>query len=244
MRLIEANGHANVTELSALFDASHDTIRRDLDALAAQGKLRRTHGGAVSQERENSLNVPLMERQFTNVPAKERIARQAAAMISDGERLFINGGTTTLYVAKALTARTRLTLLTNNLLLPTAIPEDCRWDLYVLGGRYHAGSQVTTKTDGFDILLPVTTDTAILGIGGISARSGFSVSLFEDAAAIEQMLASAHRLLIVADASKFGKEHLVPIATNAKQTTLITDAQPNQDIIAWLNKNSIELIVV
>lgn len=244
LRLVRTNGHVNVTELSQFFDASHDTIRRDLDALADQGHLRRTHGGAVSREHENSLNVPIMDRRLVNVSSKARIANQAAALISDGERLFINGGTTTLYVAKALTSRSKLIVLTNNLLIPGVIPEDTRWDLYVLGGRYHAGSQVTTKTDGFNTLVPVTTDTAVIGIGGVSAESGITVSLFEDAAAIEQMLYSAKRLIIVADSSKFGKEHLVPIATDRRPATLVTDKKPDESILGWLESNAVELIVV
>ena len=244
LQLVRTNGHVNVTEMSAFFEASHDTIRRDLDALAAQGHLRRTHGGAVSLEHENALNVPVIDRRLVNVASKTRIAQQTAGLISDGERLFINGGTTTLFVAKALTSRARLTVLTNNLLVPSVIPEDNNWDLYVLGGRYHAGSQVTTKTDGFNTLVPVTTDTAVVGIGGVSAESGFTVSLFEDAAAIEQMLYSAKRLIVVADASKFGKEHLVPIATNGKPTILVTDKTPDEDVMSWLQSNSVELIVV
>ncbi len=244
LQLVRTNGHVNVTELSEFFDASHDTIRRDLDALAAQGHLRRTHGGAVSPEHENSLHVPIMDRRFINVRSKTRIASKAAALISDGERLFINGGTTTLFVAKALTSRSRLTVLTNNLLVPAVIPENTHWDLYVLGGRYHAGSQVTTKTDGFNTLVPVTTDTAVIGIGGISAECGFTVSLFEDAAVIEQMLHSAKRLIIVADVSKFGKTHLVPIATSSKPAILVTDKKPDESILGWLESNSVELIVV
>ncbi len=244
LQLVRTNGHVNVAEMSEFFDASHDTIRRDLDTLATEGHLRRTHGGAVSLEHENSLHVPIMDRRFVNVPSKTRIAKQAAALISNGERLFINGGTTTLYVAKALTSRSRLTVLTNNLLVPAIIPEDTHWDLYVLGGRYHAGSQVTTKTDGFNTLVPVTTDTAVIGIGGVSAESGITVSLFEDAAAIEQMLCSAKRLIIVADSSKFGKEHLVQIATNGKRTILVTDDEPDASILGWLTSNSVELMVV
>lgn len=244
VHMVRTNGHVSVTELSKFFDASNDTIRRDLDALAAQGHLRRAHGGAVSPEHEDSLHVPIMDRRFVNVPSKTRIAKQAAALVSNGERLFINGGTTTLYVAQALTSHSRLTVLTNNLLVPSIIPEDSNWDLYVLGGRYHAGAQVTTKTDGFNTLVPVTTDTAIIGIGGISAESGITVSLFEDAAAIDQMLGSAKRLIIVADASKFAVEHLVPIATNGKRVILVTDEKPDTSILGWLNSNSIELMVV
>ncbi len=244
LELVRTNGHVNVTEMTEFFDASHDTIRRDLDALAAEGHLRRTHGGAVSLEHENSLNVPVLDRRLVNVPAKTRIADKVAALIADGERLFINGGTTTLFVARALTPRARLTVLTNNLLVPAVIPEDSHWDLHVLGGRYHAGSQVTTKTDGFNTFVPVKTDTAVIGVGGVTAAAGFTVSLFEDAAIIQQMLYSAKRLIFVADASKFGREHLVPIATSDKPALLVTDGQPDEHVRDWLNSHSVELIVV
>lgn len=243
LSLVEKNGHVNVSELTDMFRASDDTIRRDLDALAAQGKLKRAHGGAVSLEWENTDHKPIGDRQFANVPAKTRIARQVADLISTGERLFINGGTTTLCVAKELVSLSRLTILTNNLLVPAVMEEGTSWDLYVLGGRYHAGSQVTTKTEGLDFMTAVTTDTAIIGIGGVSVESGFTVSLFEDAAAIEQMITRARRLIVVADSSKFGKDHLVPVATRGRETILVTDEMPEAGLSEWLATNSIELLV-
>ena len=243
LALIQRDGHVNVSELSEIFSASDDTIRRDLDALAAQGKLRRAHGGAVSLESTPDADEPTISRRLVNVPAKTRIARRTSELISDGERLFINGGTTTLCVAEALSTRSRLTVLTNNLLIPAAIDESTRWDLYVLGGRVHAGSQVTTKTEGLSFPTSATADTAVIGIGGLAPSSGFTVSLFEDAAAIEQMLKGSRRLIIVADSSKFEKINLVPIHTGSHETTLVTDRQPGEGLMEWLEENEVELIV-
>ena len=243
LSLVEQNGQASVTELSRLFSASDDTIRRDLDALAAEGKLKRAHGGAVSLEDENPDHIPIVDRYQANVTAKDRIARRAAALIGDGETLFINGGTTTLGVAKALVSKPRLTVLTNNLLVPAIVDETVTWDLYVLGGRYHAGSQVTTRTEGFSLLTSVTTDTAIIGVGGVSPASGFTVSLFEDAAVIAPMASRAGRVVIVADKSKFDRDNLVPISVLDKPSILLTDEQPRDDIVHWLANNAIELIV-
>ncbi len=243
LSLVKQNGQASVAELSRMFSASDDTIRRDLDALAAQGKLKRAHGGAISLSDENQEHEPIVDRYQANVKAKDRIARRAATLVGDGETLFINGGTTTLGVAKELASKSRLTVLTNNLLIPALVDETVTWDLYVLGGRYHSGSQVTTRTEGFSLLTTVTTDTAIIGVGGVSPDSGFTVSLFEDAAAIGPMVSRATRLIIVADSSKFGRDNLVPISVQDKPTFLLTDSHPGDDITDWLLTNSIELIV-
>ena len=243
LSLIEQNGQASVAELSQMFSASDDTIRRDLDALAAQGKLKRAHGGAISLSDESLQHEPIVNRYQANVRAKDRIARRAAALVGDGETLFINGGTTTLGVAKELASKPRLTVLTNNLLIPALVDKTVTWDLYVMGGRYHAGSQVTTRTEGFSLLTTVTTDTAIIGVGGVSPDSGFTVSLFEDAAAIRPMVSRAARVIIVADSSKFGKDNLVPISVQDKPTFLLTDKHPGDDISDWLLANSIELVV-
>ncbi len=243
LALVQRDGHVNVSELSKMLGASDDTIRRDLDALAAQGKLRRAHGGAVSLDMPQQTDEPTGRRRLVNIAAKTRIARRTSELIADGERLFINGGTTTLCVAEALSSRSRLTVLTNNLLIPAAVDENTRWDLYVLGGRVHAGSQVTTKTEGLSFPTSATADTAVIGIGGLAPASGFTVSLFEDAAAIEQMLKGSRRLVVVADSSKFEKVNLVPIQTSGHETTLVTDERPRESLLTWLDDNGIKLTV-
>ena len=240
---VEKIGHVSVSQLSKEFRASDDTIRRDLDALAAEGRLQRAHGGAVSLSFRREEYRPISDRTRVNVSAKNRIAQCVAGLISDSESLFINSGTTTLAIAHQLTSRPRLTVLTNNLLIPSVVDDGVSWDLYVLGGRYHFGSQATTRTEGFGQVSSVTTDTAIIGVGGVTGVGGFTVSLFEDAAVIQPMIAKSGRVIIAADSSKFGQDNLVSISLQGRPTSLVTDERPSEDIQDWLHRNDIELII-
>src|ERR1700716_2739122 len=118
-----ARNHSQVTvaDLASKFGVSPDTIRRDLDVLAGQGLLERTHGGAVPAGLVNQ-DSPLDQRIVTHKPAKQRIARAAADLIRDGETLMINGGSTTLAFARELAGCRDLTIVTNNLQVPPAVP--------------------------------------------------------------------------------------------------------------------------
>src|SRR6202011_4269507 len=113
--LVRARGQMTVNELSGHFAVSGDTVRRDLDLLASQGLLKRTHGGAVAMDNLVHQDSTFMQRMSTRVPAKRRIARAASRLIGDGETLLINGGSTTKIFAAELVNRRKLTVVTNNL---------------------------------------------------------------------------------------------------------------------------------
>ena len=122
LRLIKRSGQAVVTEMSAHFDVSLDTIRRDLDALAVQGLINRIHGGAVLAGDLASSDTPFKLRVEAQSIAKANIGKAAAELISNGETLIVNGGSTTLAFAGSLAERQNLIIVTNNLGLPSVVP--------------------------------------------------------------------------------------------------------------------------
>src|SRR3984957_8036244 len=110
VELVRARGQMTVNELSIHFAVSGDTVRRDLDLLASQGLLRRTHGGAVAMDNLVHEDSPFTQRMATRVPAKRRIGRAASRLIGNGETLLINGGSTTKFFAAELTEKRNLTV--------------------------------------------------------------------------------------------------------------------------------------
>src|ERR1700730_18768233 len=121
LELVRARGQMTVNELSGHFGVSGDTVRRDLDLLASQGLLKRTHGGAVAMDNLVHQDSTFMQRMSTRVTAKRRIARAACQLITDGETLVLNGGSTTRLFAAELSDRRNLTIVTNNLTVPTTL---------------------------------------------------------------------------------------------------------------------------
>src|SRR3712207_2913012 len=127
-------GQVTVGALAERFGVSIDTIRRDLDQLSADGVLVRTYGGAVSLSTISRTDRAVDQRLALQEQEKEKIASLAAALVQDGSTIMINGGTTTLALARKLGQHRDLTVATNNLLVPGALPPTAVRDIYVFGG--------------------------------------------------------------------------------------------------------------
>ena len=172
VELVRARGQVTVNELSTYFGVSGDTVRRDLDLLASQGLLKRTHGGAIAMDKLVHQDSTFTQRMSTRIPAKKRIARAACQLISDGETLVLNGGSTTRLFAAELSDRRNLTIVTNNLTIPTTLAAECVRDIYILGGQYKGDAQVTVGPVGFVSAASITVDSAVIGVGGITNKRG------------------------------------------------------------------------
>ena len=134
LRVVESSGHATVGELADRFSVSVDTIRRDLDELAAAGQLTRARGGALSSSEAANADVPVAARSDQGSEAKHRIAVAAVELLADGQTVFLNGGTTTLAVAGQLEQRHNMTVITSNLLVPAALDSRHVREVYLVGG--------------------------------------------------------------------------------------------------------------
>jgi DeoR/GlpR family transcriptional regulator of sugar metabolism len=163
-----------------------------------------------------------------------------ADLIRDGETLIINGGSTTHYFAEELGHRRNLTVVTNNLSIPPALPEHAIRRTYVLGGSYLFENQCTLGPLEFAQTGGITVDTAVIGIGGLTAKRGLSVTVLEDAA----MIASAHRSIVLADATKFGHNDFAHLGSFARIHILVVDRDLPEDIASAMAAAGVEVIVV
>jgi DeoR/GlpR family transcriptional regulator of sugar metabolism len=232
-----------VNDLAEHFEVSVDTIRRDLDALASRGLLTRTHGGAVPVEplvnRDSSFAIKMQKQ----TAEKRRIARAAAELIRDGETLVINGGSTTHYFAQELGHRKNLTVVTNSLNIPPALPEHAVRRIYVLGGPYLVENQSTLGPLEFARTGGITVDTAVIGVGGITAKGGLSVTVLEDATMTAAMITAAHRSIVLADGSKFGHNDFAHLGSFTCIEILVTDRELSEDIASAMVAAGVEVIV-
>ena len=242
LRLIKRSGQAVVTEMSAHFDVSLDTIRRDLDALAVQGLINRIHGGAVLAGDLASSDTPFKLRVEAQSIAKANIGKAAAELISNGETLIVNGGSTTLAFAGCLAERQNLIIVTNNLGLPSVVPSQAVRALYLLGGEIRNDAQITIGHVGFVGAQAINADTAVIGVGGINAH-GCSTSLLAEANMMLQMIATSRRTIIVADSSKFGHRAFAEVVLLNQIDVLVTDAQPPEDLLTALEAAGVRIIV-
>jgi DeoR family glycerol-3-phosphate regulon repressor/DeoR family fructose operon transcriptional repressor len=242
LQLIKRSGQVVVTEMSAYFDVSLDTIRRDLDAMAEQGLINRIHGGAVLADDLASSDTPFKLRVGAQSREKANIGRAAAELIANGETLIVNGGSTTLAFAGSLAERQNLTIVTNNLSLPSAVPSQAVSALYLLGGEIRNDAQITMGPVAFVGAQAINADTAVIGVGGVNVH-GCSTSLLAEATMMLQMIAASRRTIIVADSSKFGRRAFAEVVLLHQTDVLVTDAQPPEDLSMALEAAGVRVIV-
>ena len=242
LQLVEAKGQISVEELARHFDVSDDTIRRDLQELERRKLLLRTHGGAVSAALLVHRATPFLTRANANADAKAQIGRAAAQLISDGETLIINGGSTTFAFAAGLGPRRNLTIVTNNVTMLSVLPTEAVESVYVLGGEFNRNLGSTVGVVGF-ASGNISVDTAVLGMTGLTAAGGLSTTLLEEAPMMARMITSARRTIVVADASKFGFNAFAQVAPLNAIDILVTDADPPADLRQALSQANVEIIL-
>ncbi len=236
LEFLRDRGQASIHELSTQFAVSEDTVRRDVETLANQGSVERTHGG-VTISRDDRFNdvVPFVKRIDAHSAAKDEIARVASTFIEEGQSLIIYGGTTTLALAKYLAALRGITVVTNNLALPQELYSRGVREIYVLGGSFRPRSQVTigpvALSDGAGKPRSIHARWAIIGVGGVSDEGTVWTSSLPEAGMMREMMDCASHTLLLADATKFGKREFAEVADLSANTTLITEKRPSQALL-------------
>ena len=194
---------ANVEALSRHFNVSESTIRRDLTELATHGSIVRTYGGAALL-RDDGREASLDERMHLHRLEKEAIARCAAAQIHDGDSLILDSGTTTTALARALTGRENLQIVTNNLSAFGVLMHESGIALTMLGGTVRRVSMGTVGPLAEMVLSRLTVDKVFLGADGLASGRGLCEASQEQAALKAKMINQAEKVYVLADASKLG----------------------------------------
>ena len=242
LRLVKQLGQITVTEMSARFEVSLDTIRRDLDTLADLGLISRIHGGAVPTESMASADSPFEQRINAHQSAKTNIGRAAVRLISSGETLIVNGGSTAVAFAASLGDLQRLTIVTNNLSLQAAIPPNAVNSLYLLGGEIRSGARITLGPVGFVGTRQIIADTAVIGVGGLT-EDGVSTSQIEEATMMAGMIAAARRTIVIADKTKFGRLGFAVVAPLDQLDVVVTDEEPLRDLTPAASSATLRIVV-
>jgi DeoR/GlpR family transcriptional regulator of sugar metabolism len=242
IELLAARGHQTVDELAEHFGVSDDTIRRDLQLLEQRKRVLRTHGGAVATGFLVHRETAFSQRSQTQQAAKSRIGRAAAELISDGETLVVNSGSTTFSFATSLETRRNLTVVTNNLAIPPVLMPEAVQEIHIIGGAYRVNlaSTVGSLARGIG---SITVDTAVLGVSGMTAQNGLSTTVLDEASMFAEMISCAERTIILADATKFGRNAFGHIAPLTAVDVLVTDAPPPDDLAQALGDAKVEIVV-
>src|SRR5579883_3012405 len=175
LELVRRQGFISLADLAREISKSESTVRRDLEFWDKQGKVKRTHGGAFYVGDGSTLPA-LEERTSSQLEEKQVIARAAAERIRDGDAILLDGGTTTLEVARLLVGR-RLQIVTNSLPIANLFASNRETDLVMLGGYVYPKTGVALGPLTVRMLEDVNVRQAILSVGGITEKGFFNGNL-------------------------------------------------------------------
>src|SRR3954467_3270081 len=218
--LISRQGFATLDELMKTLQVSESTVRRDLEALDLAGSVKRTHGGAVYSGEVRAMPA-FDDRTGTAVDEKAAIGRAAAALVEDGDTVLLDGGTTTLEVARALQGR-RIQVVTNSLPIAQLLASSLSTDLILIGGYVYPRTGVAMGPLAIACMNGIRVRKAILGAGGIVADGIYNSNLML-VETERQMMACGQEVVIVADHTKFGRLALARLCGLDEVHRLVTD---------------------
>ncbi|WP_058271168.1 DeoR/GlpR family DNA-binding transcription regulator [Olsenella massiliensis] len=242
-QLVERESSVRVQQLAADFGVSPVTIRGDLKALERDGKLKRTHGGAVSLSRR--LTVSVQERRLgVQVEAKRLIARRAASLVQDGETLLVDSGTTTLELVRALSLHAGLTIVTCDLTIANFIDSSMpSCDVILLGGLLRKAHRYTTGPIALAALARLHADKAFVCPGSFLPGRGLMTDYQSMAELKAAFLGAARQRVCLMDASKVGARGLISFGGLDSFELVVMDGDPRGVVAAELEGRAAELVV-
>jgi DeoR family transcriptional regulator, fructose operon transcriptional repressor len=239
---VRHQGRVAVSDLASTFGVTTETVRRDLALLERHGLLRRVHGGAVPVGSLTVIEPGVLDREQERAADKDRIAAAALELLPpDGGSVLLDAGTTTARLAALLPPDRRLVVVTN------AVPVAARLaggthTLHVLGGRVRGTTQAAVGEEAVRGLADLRVDVAVLGTNGLSADFGLSTPDAEEAAVKRAMLRSAHRVVVLADSSKIGRDYLHRFAALDDIDVVVTDTGADPEVVAQLEALEVEVL--
>jgi len=247
LRRLLAEKRVYVADLAEGFRLSRSTIRKDLAELESRGVLVRTYRGAMLPEQSHATRIggaPARKlREQSQRAEKTAIGWAAADLVTDGDTIMIDGGSTTSHVVRNLVSKRGLTIITNaaSLLSDLLAIEDA--EVYATGGLLRRDGMTFVGEIADDMVMRFHTHKAILGMDGVSIRCGLTGTHPTMAFGKRRMINASEQLIVVCDHTKLEKVSLVPIAALEAMDYLVTDSNADPDIVDAIRERGPEVIV-
>ncbi|MFT7593428.1 MAG: DeoR family glycerol-3-phosphate regulon repressor [Paracoccaceae bacterium] len=228
LEIARKEGKVTVEGLASRFGVTVQTIRRDLTELADEGKLERVHGGAVLPS--SVINIGYEDRRGLQDAAKEDIARRCAQEIPEGASLFLNIGTSTEALARALLRHRNIMVVTNNLNVANILTPNRDCQIIISGGTLRRTDGGLIGNIAIDTIEQFKVDIAIIGCSALDEDGDFLDFDVQEVGVSKAIIRQARKTYLVADHSKFQRNAPVRIASLQDITSIFTD-QPLSDAL-------------
>lgn len=245
---LESTGTVDVSDLAVRFKTSRETIRRDLRELEANGIIKRTHGGAVLAERHNSIQkpqeYPVAVRGIQRFNEKNEICKKAASFIQNGDIIFVDNSSTTMYLSKHIPAGIQVTFITNSIkfLLECSQNPNSNILLICLGGIFKGDNLSVYGNATLKSAEEYYPNKAFLSCAAISTGAMLADTSIHEIDTKRMMIERAQEVFILADHTKFGKNGPIFLSTADAVDCLITDSKTDISALSALSQKNVKII--
>jgi DeoR/GlpR family transcriptional regulator of sugar metabolism len=239
LRRLEADGKLVARDLAAELGVSEDSVRRDLRDLAAAGLCQRVYGGAVPVSR---ALVDYAARAEVEPQSKRRVAARAAAIVNPGDRVILDGGTTTLAVVRALPATLEATVITHSPTIAAALVDHPGIEILLLGGRIYKHSAVACGAATAEAAAGISADLFFLGVTGVHPDAGLTTGDADEAAMKRTLAGRAAETYVLASTEKIGAISAYKVLDLTAVTAVVTDADPGDPVVRQIVRGGTEII--
>ena len=237
--MLADDSSVTVTDISRSLEVSAVTIRNDLQSLEDQGLIVRIRGGALPV-----FHQSILDRQRDRNSEKEHIAKAAAALVSDGDTIMIEAGTTTALVARYLLGKRDVHVVTNNSLILRFARTNPSLHLSITGGEFRPMTESFIGSIALRDLERFHVTYAFVGTDGFSLEDGLTTHLVEGAEIVRMMASRALKTVLVADSSKYGRAGFASVLPLSKIDILITDDGLDTTEIRRIEEIGVEVIII
>jgi len=232
MKLLHENQSVKTTDLIAQFGVSFETIRRDLEYLEQEGFLKRVHGGATLPAADYQKELPFTVREMKRHQEKRELAQIALRYVEEGQSLFMDVSTTNTEFAKALMTRIdRLTILTNSFQIASILMEKPHFTIIFVGGVVRNSEHCVVGDFAESFVTQFHADLFFMSVSGISLTEGLTDYGLSEIQLKKKMLARAHKVIVLADSSKFNAVSLTPVCGLDQIERIVTDSGLGNDVL-------------
>jgi len=239
---LETDNQVNVSQLSEAFGVSEVTVRNDLAQLELKNLLIRARGGAIKISRVG-MDHHLSEKNKINIKEKRKIGKAAAQLVSNGDTIIIDSGSTTAELAQNLENITNLNVITNALNIASQLSSQKNINVIVPGGFLRPESLSLVGAPAENTFQNYYCDKLFLGVDGLDIEHGLSTPNIEEAHLNQKMVNISKQVILLADSSKFSKRSLAFICPINKVDILVTDSGITKEFKKQLENIGITVII-
>lgn len=245
LELLQNSRAITVKDLCTTLEASEATIRRDLTILEEEGKLERTHGGAMlSSPGKLDQEESYQQKESRYTTQKRDIAQKAFEYLKDNDSIVVDAGTTTFELARLIgQSSLKITVVTNSTILAAELSGNANLELITLGGKVRLNTQATVGSIAIHTMRQFNVNKAFIAANGVSPDQGLTTPDLEEAAVKNAMINAAAERFVLADHTKFNRVALCQIAPLSMIDIIITDRDIDPNVVTAYEQREIQLIL-